>query len=148
MNGIIRKRVLALFSAVGLVGSTASAVALVAQGDKTAATKTEGQANEKQGKDAGKGKVSPDYTRHKKSKAADAGSKDAAKMNKEAHIKGEKHAAETKVTQDSQHVKGENQQTHVKTMQTEGHIKGEKHAAETNASKNEANKKASQTTPK
>jgi hypothetical protein len=115
MRGIMRHRLIALLSAIGLAGTAASSAA---QADKSstapADTKQESQvkldkANQKTSTTKGGKNITPDYTRHKKSQAGaeasslhqdtdvkggkslDAGSKDAAKMSK---VSKEKSAAE------------------------------------------------------
>jgi hypothetical protein len=175
MNAIIRKRVLALFSAVGLVGSTASVKAQAVQGDEANKTKTEGKI--KLTKNKQETAAPSQDTNHKNIRTnADAASKDASKMHKayaengaakdaaadkvhktgqnaitvkqKSDIKSNKSTLESTHKVYSERIKGEGAAAHTNTLQTEGHIKGEKHAAETNAAQSQANQKAAQTTPK
>jgi hypothetical protein len=115
MKSIVGKRLIALLSAIGLAGTTASSAA---QADKSSTaptdTKQESQvklekANQKNYTKKDGSRITTEYTRHKKSQAGaeasslhqdtdvkggkslDAGSKDAAKMSK---VSKEKSAAE------------------------------------------------------
>jgi hypothetical protein len=105
MRSIVRKRLVALLSLAGLAGTTASATTQADKSSTAADTKQESQvklhkANQNNSVTKGSQKITPDYTRHKKSQAEaeinsvhqdadvkggktlDAGSKDAAKMSK------------------------------------------------------------------
>jgi hypothetical protein len=160
MKGIIRKKVLALFSAVGLAGSTASVTAQVLKGSEPApAQKTESQIKldkNKQENNATKGQATIKNT--KINTAADAGSKDAAKFKKN---KSENAASKDVVTEKDRKagtdaitvkqksaIKFKKGASETNATQKETYVKGGKTAAGANAAQSEANQKAGQTTPK
>jgi hypothetical protein len=71
MRSIVRKRLVALLSLGGLVGTTASAIAQADKSSTAADTKQESQvkldkANQKNSTTKGGKKITPEYTRHKK----------------------------------------------------------------------------------
>jgi hypothetical protein len=120
MRSIVRKRLVALLSLAGLVGTTASATEQADKSSTAADTKQESQvkldkANQKNSTTKGGQKITPEYTRHKKGqaeaetkslhhdadvkggKSLDAGSKDTAKMSKvSSENAAAKNAAATK----------------------------------------------------
>jgi hypothetical protein len=140
MNRIIRKRVLALLSAVGLAGSTASATAQVVKGaDEADKTKTESKIKYDKNKKATT--AATHDANHKDERTnADAASKDAAKMSK-AHT-------ETAASKHNSQIKLKKGASETNAAQKETWVKGGKTAAGANASDSEANKKANQSAPK
>jgi hypothetical protein len=159
MKSIVRKRLVALLSAVGLAGSTASSAAQVLkgsdQGEKTqkestikgekstqenhaskdaAAIKLRKAGGEQQAnKDVVSEKVGPDHIVHKHI----AGVKyEKAQAASHADAASKDASKTTKSTKENA------------AAQTSVHIKGEKGVASTNAAQSEAGKKANQTTPK
>lgn len=141
MNGIIRKRVLALLSAVGLVGSTASVTAQVVKGDEANKTKTEGKIKSnknKQENNAAKGQAT--IKGDKANTPADAASKDAIKYGKAgSENNASKDVIRHKDTKSTTDAAGVKQKSTVKLTNAN---------TEKNAAQSEANKKADQASPK
>jgi len=141
MNGIIGKRLLALFSAVGLAGSTATVTAQVVKGDEANKTKTESKIKDdknKQEKNAVKGQAS--IKGEKTVTPADAASKDAVKYGK---ANSEKNASKDAIVH-----KGSKSSTDSAGVKQKSTIKLTNANAEKNAAQGEANKKVDQASPK
>ena len=141
MNGIIRKRLLALFSAAGLVGSTASATAQVVKDDEANKTKTESKIKSnksQQENNAAKGQAT--IKGEKANAPADAASKDAIKLNKAN--------SEKTASQDVIRHKDQKSGTDAANVKQKSTIKLTNAASEKKATQNDANKKANQATPK
>jgi hypothetical protein len=140
MNGIIRKKLLALFSAVGLAGSATAATAQVLKGAEP------GQKKEskikldknKQESNAGKGQAAIKYDKNKT--PADAASKDAIKLNKAN--------SENTASKDAIIHKDRKAGTDAANVKQKSTIKLTNATTEKNAAQHEANKKANQASPK
>jgi len=140
MNGIIRKKLLALFSAVGLAGSATAATAQVLKGAEP------GQKKEskikldknKQESNAGKGQAAIKYDKNKT--PTDAASKDAIKFNKAN--------SENAASKDAIIHKDRKAGADAANVKQKSTIKLTNATTEKNAAQNEANKKANQTSPK
>lgn len=152
MSGIIRKRVLALLSAAGLVGSTAPLTAQVLKGDEADKTKTESKIKLDKNKQENNAVKSQATVKGNKTVSpADAASKDAIKFNKaqqgsktSTEDRKDKWAKTGAVQYPIEHGK-EASHTNTKSDAT---IKLTKNAAGKNAAQNDINKKADQASPK
>lgn len=139
MKGIIRKRVLALLSAVGLVGSTTSLKAQVVQGDEATKTKTESKIKaDKNKQETTAGTLQANHKDERTN--ADAASKDAIKFRK---ANSEKSASKDVIRHKDS--KASADAAGVKEKST---VKSTNAKSEKNAAQSDANKKANQASPK